>query len=286
MLSVALYSCKKDDENSQIINKTSKGANPYSIVHNGLTREYDMYIPSGYNSSTALPVIFLFHGFGGNGSEFLNETNMKEVAESNDIIIISPQGSLLDGISHWNSCPIGGDNKSEADDLGFVEFLLENIKSEYAIDSERIYAVGYSNGGMMSYGLAHFKSNLFAAVGSVSGTMLECYGPPSHPTPIIHLHGTDDAVIPYEGNGDYLGVQDVLDYWINFNKTEENFQSSENNDIEKYTFLNGENNVTIEHYKYLNGDHVWFNSTFNGKNASNLIWQFFANYDINGRITD
>ncbi|MDG0973170.1 MAG: hypothetical protein P8O07_03345, partial [Crocinitomicaceae bacterium] len=63
----------------------------------------------------------------------------------------------------------------------------------------RIYAVGYSNGGMMAYGLANYRSDLIAAVASVSGVMLDCTRPTSHPMPIVHLHGTSDGVLPYNG---------------------------------------------------------------------------------------
>ena len=46
---------------------------------------------------------------------------------------------------------------------------VNDISSKYNVDIERVYAVGYSNGGMMAYGLANYKSDLIAAVGSVSG---------------------------------------------------------------------------------------------------------------------
>ena len=144
---------------------------------------------------------------------------MRILSESENFILIYPQGLYLDGEPHWNACPNGGDNKSEVDDFGFIETLIEEISSNYNIDLERIYAVGYSNGGMMAYGLANHKSELIAAVASVSGAMLDCIGPASHPMPVIHLHGTNDLDLPYNGNNYYNSVQNTLDYWINFNNT-------------------------------------------------------------------
>ena len=97
------------------------------------------------------------------------------------------------------SLPKGGDNKSTADDVGFVESMISEISSQYNVDMERIYAAGYSNGGMMAYGLANYKSDLIAAVASVSGTMLDCTGSTNHPMPVVHLHGTSDVLFPIMG---------------------------------------------------------------------------------------
>lgn len=257
-----------------------------SITHNDLDREYLLYIPSSYNSSVSTPMLLNFHGFGGSASDHMLEADMRSLADTENFILVYPQGSCLDGLSHWNTCPLGGDNKSSADDFGFVEAMITEISAEYTVDANRVYAVGYSNGGMMAYGLANYKSNLVAAVGSVSGTMLDCTNPSSHPMPVIHLHGTSDDVIPYDGSGDYSSTQNVLDYWINFNSTSNaaiiNSDNSSGTTIEHYVYAQGDSSVSVEHYKYISGGHIWFNATYQGQNANELIWNFMSKYDING----
>jgi polyhydroxybutyrate depolymerase len=216
----------------------------------------------------------------------MNNADMRTVSESNTFILVYPQGSCLNGSSHWNACPTGGDNKSDADDFGFVESIISDISSQYNVDLERVYAAGYSNGGMMAYGLANYKSDLIAAVASVSGAMLDCIGSTSHPMPLVILHGTSDGVIPYNGSSDWSSVQSTLDYWINFNNTiSAPTLSNENNggmSIEHYIYDQGDSSVSVEHYKFIGGDHVWFTSTFQGQNTSELIWNFMSRYDING----
>ena len=211
---------------------------------------------------------------------------MRTVAEANNFILVYPQGSLLNGFSHWNACPPGGDNKSDIDDVGFIETLIYGLLSDYNIDMERIYVAGYSNGGMMAYGLAHYKSNLIAAVASVSGSMLDCTGPTNHPMPIIHLHGTADEVLPYNGGNEFSSAQSTLDYWINFNNTTTtptvNTDNSGGMTIEHYIYDQGDSSVSVEHYKYIGGNHVWFNTTYQGKNTAELVWEFVSKYDING----
>jgi polyhydroxybutyrate depolymerase len=278
-------SCNKNttDEKS---GSCYSNTNAQKTTHNGIEREYILYIPNSYDETSPTPLLLNFHGFGGSASNFMNDADMRTLAESNRFILVYPQGSCLDGFSHWNACPTGGDNKSTADDIGFVEAMINEISSEYNLDMERIYAAGYSNGGMMAYGLAHYKSDLIAAVASVSGAMLDCTSPPNHPMPIVHLHGTADSVLPYNGSSEWNAVQSTLNYWVNFNNTTTNPNISTDNTggmtIEQSIYDRGDRSVSVEHYKYIGGDHVWFNETYEGKNASELVWDFVSRFDING----
>jgi len=285
ILTAILSSCKKDDVNDNS-ESCYINTNAQSILHDGINREYVLYIPNSYDGVSAVPVLFNFHGFGGSASEFINDADMRAVAESDTFILVYPQGSCLDGSSHWNACPTGGDNKSKADDLGFFESMISEISSQYNVDMERIYAAGYSNGGMMAYGLANYKSDLIAAVASVSGAMLDCIGQTSHPMPVVHLHGTSDGVLPYYGSSDWSSTQSTLDHWINFNNTitapTVSTDNSGGTSIEHYVYDQGDSSVSVEHYKYIGGDHVWFNATYQGQNTSEIIWNFVSQYDING----
>ena len=275
-----------NNENKNYSKSDDSTLNFQTIIHEGVNREYVLHVPDSYNDSFSVPVVLNFHGFSGDAYQYMNEADMRILSESQNFILIYPQGLDLDGEPHWNACPNGGDNKSDVDDFGFIETLIEEISSNYNIDLERIYAVGYSNGGMMAYGLANHKSELIAAVASVSGAMLDCTGPVSHPMPIIHLHGTDDLDLPYNGNNNYNSVQNTLDYWINFNNTNKepivNFDNNGEIEIEHYVYDNGNNSVSVEHYKYIGGYHIWFMSTFQGQNASELVWDFLSRYDKNG----
>lgn len=285
VLSAVIVSCKKKESNNEP-GSCYSNSNAQTIVHDGLDREYVIYVPSSYDGGTAVPLMFNFHGFGGSASEYMLEADMRSIAESDTFILVYPQGSCVDGISHWNACPNGGDNKSTADDFGFIEALINQISSSHNVDLERVYASGYSNGGMMAYGLANYKSELIAAVASVSGSMLDCIGPTSHPMPVVHLHGTSDGVLPYNGSNDWSSAQSTLDHWISFNNTTTNptvtIDNSSGTTIEHYVYDQGDSLVSVEHYKYIGGDHVWFSSNYQGQNTSRLVWDFVSRYDING----
>ena len=261
-----------------------------SLSHNDLNRSYITYVPNTYDGTKAFPVLFNFHGFGGDAGSYLVETNMHYAAHSNNYILVYPQGENdADGSSHWNPCPPSADNKSDVDDLGFVEALLSQVSSNYLVDNDRVYSVGYSNGGMMSYGLARHKSSLFAAFGSVSGTMLDCGEQPSHPMPVIVMHGTNDGTLPYDGNSYYTSIESTLDYWNAFNNTDaspkitsaldvgENGSSIE---IERYEYGQGDKDSSVEHYKVIGGGHDWFNWSFDGQQTNNILLNFFSLYDL------
>ena len=280
ILSITLGSCKKDDKNNS--ESCYSNTNAQMLVHDGMNREYVLYIPNSYDGTSAVPLMLNFHGFGGSASDYMNYADMRSLAESDTFILVYPQGSCLDGSSHWNACPSGGDNKSDADDFGFVESMINEISSQYNIDLERVYAAGYSNGGMMAYGLANYKSDLIAAVASISGAMLDCTGSTSHPMPVVHLHGTSDGVLPYNGSSDWNSAQSTVDHWVNFNNTVLTPTVTNDNNIEYYVYDQGDSLVSVEHYKYIGGDHIWFNSTFQGQNTSELVWNFVSRYDING----
>lgn len=283
---ILLPSCIDEDDKEDNKESCYDNSDAQIIVHDGEDREYTLYIPDSYDSGSSVPLLLNFHGFGGSASDYMLEADMRSLADSETFILVYPQGSCLDGFSHWNPCLPGGDNKSEADDFDFIEAMIEEVSSQYNVDRERIYAAGYSNGGMMAYGLATFKSELIAAIASVSGTMLDCMGPTSHPMPVIHLHGTADGVLPYDGSDEYSSAQSVLNYWIDFNNTvtspTETSATNGGVTIEHYVYDQGDSNVSVEHYKYIEGDHIWFNSTYQGQTTAELVWNFVSSYDING----
>jgi polyhydroxybutyrate depolymerase len=281
-LSVPFSACKNKDSSD-----ATNNSNPVmqTLVHGGVTREYVVYIPNSYDNTSEVPLLFNFHGFDGDAKDYIYYADMRALSESENFILIYPQGSLLEGFSHWNAALNSPDNKSDADDLGFMEALISKLSSEYMIDLARIYACGYSNGGMFSYALACYKSDLIAAVGSVSGTMLDIDCTPSHPMPVIVIHGTSDGVLPYKGSSEYNSIEAILNYWNDFNNTDTTPIVDSVNDngttIEHYQYSQGNNMVSVEHYKIIGGDHDWFDINYQGLNTGELIWNFVSRYTLN-----
>ena len=282
-------SCEEQEENNDSEDAIRTGLLTKVLNHDSKVREYLLYVPNNYNPELKYPLMINFHGFGGYAKDFVNEADMRNLAEDQNFFVVYPQGTLLGGSPHWNSSAPSPDNKSSADDLGFVETMIDAISAEYSVESKRIYAAGYSNGGFLSYFLA-CNSKRFAAIGSVAGTMIDdsyksCNA--SVPTAMINIHGTADKTVPYDGDGyGSTSIPDVINWWKNFNSCfNEDVISNQSGSIEQYIFFDDNGNPYVQHIKIYDGGHYWDDKlSFNGKNTSGLIWDFVSQFDINGTI--
>ena len=268
-----------------------------SLTHDGLDREYIMYIPESYDENEPAPLVFNFHGFGSNASQQEFYGDFRAIADTAGFIIVHPEGTVLNGSTHFN---VGGFTiGSTVDDVGFTAAMIEKISNEMNIDSERIYSTGMSNGGFMSFLLACQLSDKIAAIASVTGSMTpqtfnEC--DPKHPTPVLQIHGTDDNVVPYQGAIFSKSIDETLAYWIDYNNSNPtpeinelpNTNVDDGSTVEHFIYDGGDAGVITEHFKITGGAHTWPGALFVlpgtnlDFNASQEIWKFFSRYDING----
>ena len=250
-------------------------------------REAVVFIPESYDSGSSTPLVMNFHGFGGVAADHMEWADLRSQATASGAILVYPQGSLLDGSPHWNPTPGGEDNKSTADDFGFVDSLLALIGESYPYDPARVSAVGYSNGGMMALGLACRRSDLVASAGSVSGSMLDDSCETTRPVSVITLHGTQDAVIPYEGGTGYIAAMDILEYWTTINGAQAADPvtlSDGGTTIQHWAHEGGTNGTAVHHYRVEGGDHIWFDFEADGRSANDRIWEFLTAHSLDGRL--
>ena len=263
------------------------GLSIQKLTHDGQLRSFLLYIPEDYSSKNKYPLMLNFHGFGGTAENHMKNADMRNLAESNQFILVYPQGTLLGGLPHWNPDPIAEGNKSTTNDLGFVDELIKNLNSNINIDLTRVYACGYSNGGFFSYGLACNLSDKIAAIGSVAGTMIDntfdsCNF--SGPKAMINIHGTDDRIVPYSGTFGLKAIEDVLNFWSNINQAGI-VSISENNNYERFEYKNSQGEGLVEHYKIIGGGHYWDdNEKYGGKTTSQIIWDFVSQFNLSGTI--
>ena len=271
-----------------------------TISVDGVDREFILYIPSTYDSTDAVPLMLNFHGWTMSASDQMNLSDMRTLSDSENFILVYPQGTKFRnrpfGSTHWN---VGSwTTGSTSDDIGFVDKLIDHISVNYNIDLERIYACGYSNGGFFSHELACNLSNKIAAIGTVSANMStrtkdNCN--PSHPTPVVTVSGTNDNEVSYDGTNfeGQISHNEVLNYWINYNQTDENpiisnlpnIDTNDGSTVELYQYKNGNNDVEIEHFKVVDGGHDWPGTYGNMDiDANSIIWGFVSQFDIHGKI--
>jgi polyhydroxybutyrate depolymerase len=267
------------------------GTYALGVQHDGAEREAVVYVPESYDAAASTPLLLNFHGFGGTSLDHMAWADMRGLADTHGFVLAYPQGSLLDGAPHWNTSLPSADNKSSADDFGFMDALIDTIAASYAIDADRIYAAGYSNGGMFSFALACFRSERIAAVASVSGAMLDDIGvdcTPDHPTSVITLHGTDDSVIDYEGGEFGRPAEEVIAYWVDHNGitgAPETATSTEGGDrVESALHTGGEGGTEVHHHRVVGGGHEWFDLSVDGADTNTLVWDFVSRFGRSGAL--
>jgi polyhydroxybutyrate depolymerase len=145
-------------------------------------------------------VLVALHGGGGmmNGAQFASGTGLAEAAVARGYVVLAPD-ALGD---NWN------DGRPELaagiDDVGFIRAMIEEVRGRAGIDAARIFAVGASNGGLMSYRLACDGDGLFRAIAPVIahlGTALIARCRPQGDVSIFMIPGSADRLMPYDGGG-------------------------------------------------------------------------------------
>ena len=277
-----------------------------SIMHDGIQRDYILYIPAIYDGNTDVPLVLNFHGIESNATEQMFYGDFRDIADTEGFLLVHPEGTLLNGVQHWNvdNFTAGTTTGSTADDVGFTEALIDELASQYTINLDRVYSTGMSNGGYMSLLLACQLSEKIAAVASVTGSMTpETYDAcnAQHPTPMLQIHGTSDSDVPYNGVWWSRSIEDVISYWVDYNNCDTNptitsfpdIDPLDGSTVDHFVYSGGDNDVTTEHMKVTGGNHTWPGSVFDlpglntnqDINASMEAWQFFSRFDINGALT-
>ena len=289
-ISIPPESDNDDLFNETCIDTSRPGMKRCDLKHDNLDRFYYVYTPSNLDSNESIPVLFAFHGYGSSAMRHLNYTNYFPLADSNNFIVIYPQGATTATLStHWN---VGGwTSKSTIDDLDFVDTVINLLKDKIQIDETRIYSSGMSNGGYMGYHLACNLSSKFAAIASVTGSMTndtfnEC--DPTHPTPILQIHGLLDFIVPYDGNAGSKSIPDVINYWVNYNSCNldpETLIKYDDYSLVVYeTYSDCLNDVNVKLILHPEMGHDWPSTQSYNVNASSEIWNFVSMFDLYGLI--
>jgi len=267
------------------------------LSQGGLNRTYIAYLPTSYTAGSNLPVVFVLHALTMNGQRMMQVTGMNAVAETNNFIAVYPDG--IGG--SWN-VGFGIPGASTADDVGFIDALADEMVNLYGADLNRLYACGLSNGGFLSYKLACESTKCFAAIAPVSGVITDAAFATCAPTrsvPVLHIHGTADAIVPFNGIVGFKSVNDVLAYWL-FNNNNcsgnptitalPNTNPFDLSTVDRWAWSPCDNGAEVQLLKVNGGGHQWPGTTVllgglgtinRDINASAEIWNFFNRFSCN-----
>jgi len=255
-------------------------------------RSYRVYIPPSYSDTgTPFPLVIVMHGAGGTGANTESYVGFDELADKQNFIAVYP-----DGLNNaWNDGRQGDPRVGKVDDVRFLDSAVQFIEKMLHIDANRVYAAGYSMGGMMAYRLACASPDRFAAVASVASTMPVylidlCTG--TKPIPVVVFAGTDDPIIPWVGiPSGYLSAAQTIGFWGDHNQCSGDFAVETLPDtvpgdhtlVMRQQLLKCAADMTL--YGVYWGGHTWpghpidvpeLGQTSQDVDATALIWEFFS----------
>ncbi|MBT8466237.1 MAG: hypothetical protein KJO57_16275 [Deltaproteobacteria bacterium] len=188
------------------------------LEFDGMVRSYEIHVPPSYDGMTPAPLVLNFHGFTSSGLGQQASSNMDATADAEGFLAVYPNG--LD--QSWNAGLCCGRSATlGVDDVGFTRAVIEDLSARGCIDPSRVYATGMSNGGFFSHRLACEAADVIAAVAPVAGVLAldPATCTPSRPISILHLHGTGDPLVRYDGGGlaDSPSVESSIAGWLDRN---------------------------------------------------------------------
>lgn len=164
-------------------------------------RQYLVYLPENYDENIAAPVVFLLHGAGSTAEDFLMVTGYRRLADKTGTILVIPQGVQ----NSWGYLDREELHPQDlyTNDWDFLAALIDQTTTEYRIDTERIYLLGYSNGGLLAMRTLCEHGDKLAGVAIIAAGMnsyLAAHCMQVTPTPFLIVRGTSDALFPWSGD--------------------------------------------------------------------------------------
>jgi len=272
----------------------------FSIQVDGVNREFIIHIPARIKDQQTVPLVLFFHG-GKSFAEGMNKlSGFNESADEHGFIVVYPKGIN----ERWND----GRNSdlATANDVGFVSQLIDHLIAEYPIDQNQIFATGISNGAILTHLLACELSHKIKAIAPVAGGIAgnvakKCQA--AQPISVILFHGTDDPLVPWEGDtgekrgqigGKVLSAPKTIEFWKDLNRCRATadvtkLPNKENDGtlVQQYHYPCESEEIQLELYKIINGGHTWpggwqyapekiIGKTSRDINATELIGAFFS----------
>ncbi|MFN8634522.1 MAG: PHB depolymerase family esterase [Chloroflexota bacterium] len=266
----------------------------------GVTRRYSRYEPASLDPSAPAPLVLVLHGATASGAIAERLYEMDQQADAHGFVVAYPDA--LGSPTAWNSGPRGF--SGHADDVGFIRALIAQESASRPVDPARTFVCGHSSGAMMSYRLASEASDLFPAVGIVAGS-IGYQGPngravtiakPDLPVSVIHFHGTDDPLVPYDGGskrgeGGVVSVADSIAFWVGVDGCDPTPTGETIGPSTRQTYAGGHDGSEVTLWTIQGGGHGWpkVDGRQNvavspaGISATELIWAFFARHPRAGQ---
>ena len=158
-----------------------------TITSDGVPRNYWLDLPANYERGKAYPVIIGLHWRDGSADDVHGWSGYfgLKALYGNDAVFVAPDG--LD--KGWANT--GGR------DIRFIRAVLNQVQQGSCTDPRRVFATGFSFGGMMSNAIGCEMGDVVRAVAPMAGSLWSGCASSSNPVAALFVHAMDDNVVPY-----------------------------------------------------------------------------------------
>ncbi|MFH2131584.1 MAG: PHB depolymerase family esterase [bacterium] len=187
----------------------SPGDHTIQIRVGEIERSYTVHVPPDYTGRSSVPVVVMLHGGGGTGKAAAFETGWSSKADAAGFLAVFPEAMPPDpkrpsrfrsNPQLWND---GSDRfypgQTAPDDVGFLNAMLDDLISRFAVDRNRIFVTGFSNGASMSFLIGVKQSRRIAAIAPVAGALWLETVQLERPVPMLYITGLADPLNLIEG---------------------------------------------------------------------------------------
>lgn len=243
-------------------------------------RQFLLYEPA--ERTAPVPVMYFLHGLGDNITNCAASMNFSQLADQWGWCIMVPQALSVQGSTMWN-VGFGG----SADDAGFFLALLDSLQGVGMVNPDSVFFTGFSLGGFMTHKMAIEHGDRLTACAPVSGLITYALADEVPPVPVrlLHIHGTSDNVVGWNGSSSYfgnigIGVDSIVSYWTGWNGCSstpeiDSLPDTRNDGLRfvRYTYTGGD--AEFQLIKVIGGTHDWYSGTNRDIDYFDVIHKFF-----------
>ena len=264
------------------------------VTPDGRTRRYRIYVPSVIPSGTSVPLVIALHGGLGTSSQFEASSGLNGFAESNGFIAVYPDGvgNQPDGsgFQTWNGGYCCGPAATQSiDDITFIRNVVTDLRNSLPVNSSRVYALGHSNGGILSYRIACDLSDVVAAIGVQAGSNVMTVCRPALPVSVFHLHGTSDTNVPINGGKGsglsttvFVSARSAVDAMATVdgcNVASPRSLITSNSDVTALSWTNCKSNSEVRLVTVKNATHAWMGHAAQSAGSASYVGDPYPNLD-------
>ena len=242
------------------------------------------------------PAVIALHGGQGSAEVMRANSSFDPLARSEGFMVVYPEGTEFGNGRHaWNTGFLLRRQVRDADDIAYLDILIDKLINEHGADPTRIYMTGGSNGGMMTFVYAVERPNKLAAIAPVVASMFTFDKKPSVPLPILMINGGKDQEVPIEGGmsknrlvsvaqeAPFKPLKDVVEFWAQVNQSQSKPEVRQEGDVTTSVYAASQDGAETVSVVDSAGGHGWpgsrnrreGNGPIQSFSGAERVWEFF-----------